>query len=324
MWTVTRQLLEGYIAEMGGKLALPAIQPLVGREERRGIEQHPEAWLSALATAQGTSLDEILYWFGAYLTTTPLFAQALPGWRSRFATMRDFLLESGALLDNVVLRELEPAPGAELWTVDCALDLVEVCRRGRVGRLRLCRLLGGMIAGIGALFETPLQLREVACQYLGTTTCQILVRFPARASIESRNLSAIRAEMDPFTPAGRGPHLFQPPTKGALEAMEAATPEQEEDLVVLRILAVKAGPRGLTLFEIKHELERFPFTVGYARAGPLTLCLARLAEQGYVVGEVAARADARPQESSAETPQRYRITPAGRAHLRYWERNPAR
>ncbi len=306
--TTVSLLLRAYLDQVGGPAPLAALSRLEQEQAPKPLGRQEVARLKALASTQGLSLDEVLYHFGASLASAPAFAGAvgLPG----CATLREFLVERAAVLERVVVRALAETPSARLWVVDYARDLLELGLEGRVGPLRLCQLLVGLLAGSSAHFQTPLQCREIACQHQNAPACRLLVRFPARPPV---------ASSDPSHPAFARPSrpAFQAPAPVAVGAEAGSQEEAEVELVVLRLLLVKAqaGAGGLSLFEIRRELERLPFTAAYARAGPLTRALARLSVQGSI------SAVAAPGEAFADPAlRRYSITLAGQEQLRHWDR----
>jgi hypothetical protein len=293
MQQLTKMLLQAYSYETGVPETLPDLGAALPGKTRSVSSPQAADLFTALAAVHHCSVEAILYHFGVFLLSTPLVDYADPSLLRDCPSARVLVLERIGHLAPLVLQDLAGAEAVHLETISCATDLLEVRYRGPVSPLRLCFLLYGSIAGAGRRFQTLLQVQELACQSQGVLRCRIAVRFPTPAGAGPMGSSQLEGRQ--ANPDELGDSRAALPQRHGRSWSEAApgeemAREQEEDVLVLRLLALHASaapssetaaPAGMTLDEIWKVLRRRPYTAPYAHA--LQRTLNRLVAQGYLM-----------------------------------------
>jgi hypothetical protein len=347
MRQLTYLLLDAYSKETGGQEAMVVTREVL--RKKGGIAATaPDPGLGLLhqlATAQHTSVEDVLYRFGLFLMLDPVVEFALPEVFEQCQGARALLVERVGQLQHLLLQDLSGTEAVHVETVQCASDLLEIRCEAPFGAPVFCHLLIGIITGAGLRFNTALHHQELACQAQGAPLCRIAVRFTvsARAGSVGTPLERNKASLDPpmmrqSYPLPKG----EPAWSGAMPGYPEAS-EPEEDFVVLRLLAVRtasapssrdaAAAPGLTLFEIQAALARRPFTASYAHAGPLLHALNRLVAKGDVAwspllrsfpGNQPGKHASQEQPSESAVQRCYWITEEGKRRLEALERSGPR
>lgn len=122
-------------------------------------------------------LDDVLHGFGAYAGTTA-FAALYPEYYAASARSRDFLLGIEERIHEVVRQTLPGAVPPKLHIRPLGEDGVLI---SYTSERHLCRLLEGLVVGVGAYYAERLELEELQCMLRGDPGCVFSV-VPAAAA----------------------------------------------------------------------------------------------------------------------------------------------
>ncbi len=345
-------LLEAYVGETLGVHRLREVRRLAGIEgPALATTYYPDQltiqFVQAIADYQGIHPDEVLYRFGFYFINAPLLERNYPAFLSSVTSVRA-LLEATPAMHSMLEANLHGISVPRMEFIHHSAGLLEVVYSSP---RQLCRLLLGIIDGAAQRFNELLEVREMECQRRGAPACRVLIRFlPTRRldqtpnhlshtgvpGFEPRSASGPTSRQPFSGPRGSGPQGYAAPDARRQQ-------DQEEDLLVLQVLAPDQSPQAhalasslrepplevpLSLFEIAQRLSISGVAVEYTRLSLLHRSITRLALQGFIESKPdphALRRSNMPDVTALSGPgilaaRRYRITPAGQNWLREMQR----
>jgi len=172
-------LLEDFIVEKLGEEGYDKIIESCDLETREpfvGPGSYPDGDLFALAgkaaEAMGTPLPDALRAFGRFCI--PELAKRFPAFFNPHDNPKGFLKSVESVIHTEVRKLYEDAEPPHFEYEDPAPDRLVMRYRSR---RRLCRLMEGLLEGVGDYYKTPISQRQRGCMLDGADECVFELEF---------------------------------------------------------------------------------------------------------------------------------------------------